>query len=137
QFVQVENTTRQTLSDLLADMAARRPVDDFDFPALSIADEEDQVVAFAQDIQRVVQLIARECGRRGKAADDLIVQHNAAATAAARVKLLGDAAKALFGDEFVVFPEFSLAAAQGDEVASSFGDTATLLDYVTNTVKIE
>ncbi|HYM59326.1 MAG TPA: hypothetical protein VEZ11_00385 [Thermoanaerobaculia bacterium] len=137
QFVAIGNTNRQKLSDLLGDIRALLPVDAFEFPALSISAEEDQVIAFAQDVQRVEQVIGRECDRRGKAADGLLAQHDSAASAAARVDALTAAAKALFGDDFLVVPEFSLPSAQGDELASSFGSTASLLDYLVNTIKTE
>jgi hypothetical protein len=136
-FVDITNTSRRALSGLLDDFGALLPIDDFDYPPLSIEDHRDQVVALAQDIQRVVQLMGRECARRMKDADDAMAAAGAAGTSAAQVAALTDAAKALLGKDFVVFPEFSLGGAQADEVASSYGATATLLDYLENTLAID
>ena len=65
--------------------------------------------------------------------------HDAATTACGEVGALQAGAKALFGDEFVVVPEFGLARAQGDEwaVAVTASAGGALLSYLTGTAGIE
>jgi hypothetical protein len=133
EFVNITNTTRIKISLLLADAAACLPVDAFEFPALSIAAEEDMMIAITEDALSTTQVILRECDRRLAAAGELMAAP--VASADAQVTAMDAAAKALLGSDFFIVPEFTLTAAQGAELASAVAASGSLLDYVTNTVK--
>ena len=57
----------------------------------------------------------------------------------AETSALVDAGKALFGSEFAVIPEFSLAAGQRDELATALAASVggDLFNYVTETAKVD
>src|SRR5262249_39398096 len=134
EFAAIVNTTRIEISLLLADAAASLPTDPFVFPALSIAEEESLLVSFAQDALKTIQVVIRECDTRIKTASDEMAN---AAGVGGNVRALQAAAKALLGSDFVILPEFSMAAAQGDEIASAITASPLLLDYLLGTAKVE
>jgi hypothetical protein len=122
-FAAMESTTRTSVVDLLADANLLLPITDFDSEPLSFAPEEDQAVFFAQQAATIVDVIIAESARRAQTAGDLLGEHDSAATSEDRVKALQAAAKALLGDDFVVFPEFRLPVAQGDELANALAES--------------
>src|SRR5262249_32885679 len=134
EFAAIVNTSRIGISLLLADVAACLPIDEFVFPALSIAEEETLLISFAQDALKTVQVVIRECDRRLKTASD---QAAIAAGGGANVKALQAAAKGVLGAGFVVIPEFAMGAAQADEIASAIGASPSLLDYLLGPAKAE
>ncbi len=134
-FVGLTSTTRTKVSLLFADAGACLPVDAFEFPALSIAAEQNLMIAFAQDAASTVKVVLAECGRRlADAGAQMALQ---VASPGARADALAAAAKALLGSDFVIVPEFALPAAKGDGLAAAVAASGSLLDYLTNTVKTE
>jgi hypothetical protein len=134
QFAALQDTTRTAVSLLLSDATALLPVTDFDFVEFSFADRENEMVLFAEDAQNVVKTVIAEIDRRLKASQDLFDAHDAAATAADQVRALEDAAKALLGADFRIFPEFPLSTEQGDELENALNasNSGELLQYLTN-----
>ncbi len=122
-FAAMQNTTRTTVVDLLADANLLLPNPDFDTEPLSFATEEDEAISFTQQAVSVAAVIIAESARRAQSAGDFLAQHDAAATAADRVKALQASAQALLGDDFLVYPEFRLPAAQGDELANALAES--------------
>jgi hypothetical protein len=61
-------------------------------------------------------------------------QHDTAADAVTKVRLLEDASKILLGPVFRIFPEFSLGTRQGSELENSFAASRSgeLFQYLTN-----
>ena len=134
QFVNLKDTTRTKVSDLLADVRALLPITDFDAVEFSLSKHENEMVLFTEDAVAVVKVVIAELGRRITDADDLFGQYAAAADPATKVSLLEQVAKTLLGADFRIFPEFSLSSSQGDEIenalqASRSGD---LFQYLTN-----
>ncbi|HEV7921894.1 MAG TPA: hypothetical protein VGR02_13980 [Thermoanaerobaculia bacterium] len=122
-FANLPATQRTSVKDFLGDARLLLPTDAFDSTPLTFDDEEKQILFFAEDAARVVAAVRAEVTRRLDASQ--------AALDAAK----GDqAAKALLGDDFLVLPTFTLAAAQGDELEKSLG--ADLLRFLTDTKKI-
>lgn len=112
----VRDTTRTSVSPLMADVRALLPLTEFDPAEFSLTAHEDEMVRFTEDAARLVEVIRAELDRRLKAAQTLFTDHAAAATAAAKTRTLEGAAKVFLGDDFRVFPEFALGAEQGDEM---------------------
>jgi hypothetical protein len=134
QFAALQDTTRTAVSLLLNDAAALLPVTDFDFVDFSFADRENEIVLFAEDARNVVKTVIAEIDRRLKASQDLFDAHDAAASPVDQVRALEDAAKALLGADFRIFPEFPLSTEQGDELENAFNasNSGELLQYLTN-----
>src|SRR5262249_19900589 len=80
-----------------------------------------------------------EVVRRLDASQESLDDHTTATSAVARVAALTAVAKALLGDDFVVIPRFTLIAGQGTEVEKALNNSnsGALLDYVTNTLRID
>jgi hypothetical protein len=135
-FADLQNTTRSTLAGFLADVNALLPIAPFDTTQdFTLADEEAAHACFAEDALQTVNVVLAEANRRAAVAQDFLDEDTAAVTAAAHVKALTAAAKVLLGDDFVVVPELTLGATQRDELASAFGASGSLLDYLINDVK--
>ncbi|MCW5557782.1 MAG: hypothetical protein KIT22_08120, partial [Verrucomicrobiae bacterium] len=133
-FAAMAGTMRTSVSQLLADVQALLPVGAFDFVEFSLAAQEDEMVRFAEDVSGLAGVILKELDRRLALSQDLFDEHDESAVPAAQVKTLEKAAKALLGEDFVIYPEFSLSAPQGDELENAVNASLTgdLFQYLTN-----
>jgi hypothetical protein len=134
QIANLQNTTRTAVSLLLSDVAALLPISDFDFVEFSLTAREDELVQFAEDARNVVTTVLADVDRRLKASQDLFDEHDAATTAAERVRALEAAAKALLGADFRIVPEFPLDAAPGLELENALNESRSgaLFRFLTN-----
>ena len=134
QFDAIAGTSRRDVSLLLADVHALLPITDFDFIEFDLVEREDQVIRFAQDAVGVTKVVLTELERRLIASKTLFDEHDGSAVPATRLTALENAAKALLGEDFRVFPSFDLSAAQGDEVAKAVGASTSghLFRHLTN-----
>lgn len=131
-FLTTHFATFQQLFDgvdtLTADLA------DFDPTPLDAADEQRQTLVLVEDLfTQARDLIAA----KRKHMDDVQARIDEAAASSNpsdRLTGLADAAKAIFGGEFLMVPEFTLSAAQGTELAKCFAARAQLLDHQTTTL---
>jgi hypothetical protein len=134
QIDAIQNTTRTSVSLLLADVAVLLPFSDFDLAEFSITAHEDEMIRFTQDASAVAGVILTELKRRVAACTALFAEYAGSAVPSTRAKALENAAKALLGEDFHIFPELDLTPAQGDELenalaASQSGD---LFQYLTS-----
>jgi hypothetical protein len=123
-FDGISGTTRTSVSLLLADVQAFLPVTDFDIVDVTLTSVEDDMVRFAQDVAGVAAVIITELERRLAQSADLFLEHDGSAVASARVKTLQSAARVLLGEDFRIFPEFSLEPGQGDEIENALNASA-------------
>ena len=128
-FVALRDSTRLTVKDLLAQFAALLPVPQFDPIGISANSEIDRCATFAEDVKRVVKVLIADADARSKAAAKLLLQHDAAASATARVDALTAAAKVLLGDDFVIIPELAVNAAAARELASAHAGSSSMLTH--------
>lgn len=137
EFAAVQETTRTSVTLLLDDVGALGTTA-FDSAGLSFADQGDDIVRFAEDAARVAVVVGAEMDRRLTSAQALLDQHDAA-EAAARVKALEVAAKALLGDDFVVVPEFELNSVHADEFANALAaaQSGSPFDFLVNTAGVD
>jgi len=131
--VTILQTTTKSLTTLVNNVKALS-VTDFDLVGIEVEESEKQIVAFVEELNDRVKSIAADVDRRLKAAQQLLTDHDNAASAAERAQLLETAAKTLLGDEFTIIPEFSLSTAQGDEweKALAASRNGELLKYLTD-----
>ena len=128
-------TGETTLSGLLATCRSLLSVGDFDLIPVDTADEEKGIVILAEDIRNRVRELAADLEARAGMVTQKLAEHDAAADAAKRVQILAEAARGIFGDEFVLAPSFNLPAKQAEEWTNAYASRATLLDYQKNDLK--
>ncbi len=107
----------------------------FDSTPFEIAGFGDSAVEFAKRLVANMNGQQQPISDRVKATSDQLLAYDNAPAGPAKVAALQAAAKALLGEAFVLIPDFSLAAAQGNEWAQSLA--APLLDYLKTTVGID
>lgn len=110
-------------------VAAPNPISDFDLIGIEMEDIEKQLLVFGKDVTTQVGKLAALLQAKITAANAKITEHNAAADPAARVTLLEDAAKLIFGDGFRMIPAFTVLAKPGDEWANAAADSANLTKF--------
>jgi hypothetical protein len=109
------------------------PIAAFDVNRFSLAPIEDDIVRFAQDVSSLAGVILKEIDRRISLATGFFNDHDSSAVAADQVQAMASAARALLGDDFRIFPEFAITAAQGDEFANALAASRSgdLFRYLT------
>ncbi|MEU1268500.1 hypothetical protein [Streptomyces sp. NPDC005799] len=134
QFAAIATTNRRSIAQLLADVRGLLPVSDFDFAAFDLAEHEGEMVRFTQDAVRVATVVQTELDRRLKLSQDRFDDHDGSSMAVTRLAALEDAARALLGEDFRIYPGFTLASAQGDELAKAVAASTSgeLFEYLTS-----
>lgn len=129
-FIDIINANHPKLADLLTAVSAELPIGDFDVDPLTITDQEDQVLLFAEELRNYAQLITADLAKRILKSQELVDQATALTASKKKVELLQQAGKQLFGEDFKMVPEFQLPQKQADEWENSFNDTGQLLDHL-------
>ena len=135
QFAAIQNTTRTSVSLLLADVQGLLPIADFDFVEFTLTAHEDEMVRFTEDVSGLATVMLKELDRRLAGCAARFTEHDESAGAAARVRALDQAARMLLGESFRVVPELTLPAAQGDEIDNALaaaGPGGNLFEYLKN-----
>lgn len=128
-FENFGNTTKTNLSEVLTDFKALLPVSDFDLEALSIEDVEKSIVTLADDIRIRVNQLIEDIDKRIAAIQTKLTDHDAEASPDKKVNLLTEAARLVFGEEFVLVPSFTTPELQAEEWANAYATRAQLLNY--------
>ena len=125
--------------DFLNSVDALLPAGDLDAVPFDTTPLGDRAVRLAQDLFANIKGHQADAAARAQRAQAQLDAHDTAATAGDRVAALQSGAKAIFGDDFLLLPEFALAAPQADEwsnaMASSQG--GALLSYLKSTAQID
>ena len=138
-FAAVPGTAFATVAAALAAVQGLLPITAFDPDPWDVEAFGDRAVAFVQDLRTALGGQGAAIADRSAATQAQLDAHDAAATAPARVDALTAAARALFGDAFVLIPEFGVGADQGDAWAASLAEAVpggALLQYLTGTAGI-
>ena len=130
-------TTEPKLATLVNDVQAELPLTAFDVTPFSVDDVAQDVVLFKKDLQARVTTLGAEVEKRLKLSQDELDAHDASASAAVRVGRLQGAGTALLGEDVILVPEFTFAAAQAAELANAYAASDTLTDYLQTVKKIE
>ncbi len=133
-FENFGKTPKTNISDVLTDFKALLPVSDFDLQEVSTEDIEKQIVTLAEDLyNRTRQLIA-DIDKRVAAIQQKLTNHDSEASPDKKVQILTEAARLVFGDEFVLVPSFTMPENQAEEWAKAYTDRAQLLNYQKTTL---
>lgn len=125
-------TNKTSVAAFLGDIAGTLPLDAYDLEPLDVGSVRKELVRFAQELAGRVDALAAEIQKRSGRTQGFIDLANASADAVAQATALVDAAKALFGEDFRLVPEFALAAPQANEIDKAFADRDILLGYLTS-----
>jgi hypothetical protein len=112
--------------------AVRLDTTAFDPVPWPLDDDEARVVAFARQLVGVLDAAGAEVERRVKDADAALAKHDGTAVPTERVEALQAGAKAVFGDEFVLPPRFTLGVKPAAEMTSAFAASEGLLKHLTD-----
>ena len=127
-----------SVTDLLGDIAiVAVDMAPFDVLGFDFTDALDQLSVFAQDLLNAADALDKAIDARTSACQALIAEAAASADPATGVELLRDAAKKLLGEDFVVFPEFSVAEEAGVEWQNALGDSGNTLRYLEGDLDID
>lgn len=126
-----------SLSSLIAAVQGLLPVTEFDLDEFPILASEGEVIRFADDLLALAIGLGADLDRRLAEAQAQLDAHDAAAASAEKVAALQAGAKALFGPDFVMIPEFTLSAEQGVEWEKAFNDSGALLNHLTGTLNVD
>jgi hypothetical protein len=123
-------TSRNTLSGLLAEVASRLPLTDFDAIGLDLTPFQDRVVDFAHDLLGRATALRAEITPRLAAADAALVEYDQAVTGPDRVTAGTEALTALLGEDVLVVPEFMPADDLADALRKARHDSDDLVKHL-------
>jgi hypothetical protein len=128
----------QSLTDFIkAIQTAAGQLSVLDSVGIDIAEELKQVGIFAADLQRNAENLRTEIQNRVTRASDLLANVAATGDPVARVELIKSAAKAIFGDDFVLVPEFTVESTHGTEWQNSLTDSNNSLRYLLTDLELD
>jgi hypothetical protein len=135
------DSARPTLNQLLADIQAQisggapPALSDFDPEPLDLSEDVKEIARFRTSLSDAVTRLKGDVTRRITQIDTRLAQHNTAG-ATERVKLLQDAARIMFGDDFQMVPQITLSPAAINELSNAWQHSTSgkLTDYLTKTV---
>lgn len=129
----LRTTPRATLAALVADALASSDISDFDPEALDLSAQTLEIDRFRAGLRSRVDLLVTDLNARVAAATAALAAHDAA-PASARVDLLRDGARGIFGDDLVLVPQITLPAAAAAELAKAwaYSTSGTLTKHLTD-----
>jgi hypothetical protein len=114
-FRELLKSPGSSLAMLLDDVKVLLPVDDYDHEGIDVEETERRILIFTAEVAEAAKRVAREIEHRIKAADERVIAHDNAATAASRAQALQAAARILLGENFQIIPEYNLPVELGVE----------------------
>jgi hypothetical protein len=119
-----------TWQQYLDNLEAALPLTDFDPVEFDLASERAESERFMLKLAENAAALKAGLEARIAKVNDLLLEHdNAATTPDRRFEALREAGKALFGEDFVQVPRFSLAASQGNEWQTALAARAQVLGH--------
>jgi hypothetical protein len=138
QFKNILKTSDRLFANVLG-VASAIATADLDAQPFDLTDFGDRIVTFASDL--VTNLIGQQSVivTRSAAVQTQLDAAAAAASATAKVDSVVNAAKALLGPDFQIYPEFSISAKQGGEWvnALAYSVGGSLTNYTIATARID
>lgn len=119
QFDDLASSKRTRVADLRGDLRALLPISGFDVTAVTLEDQESEMLRFAEDTLKVVTAVLGNVERRLLDASAHLQEADDAALPVARVAAQLKAAQSLLGEDFRMVPEFELEASRALEFASA------------------
>jgi hypothetical protein len=139
EFVAVVNLAGSKFIDFYDALSALLPVADFDPTPFDLTPFGDRAVALARNLAANLTGHQAELTTRAQNTQSQLDANDGAATPALQVAALEAAAKALFGDDFRIIPEFGVPADQGAEWASAIAaaNSGALFSYLQGSAQVD
>lgn len=147
KFVQFENRLANTISPILdiypltnlilAIQTMAGQLSPFDTVGIDIEEQLKQVSIFAEDLAISAENLSKEMRQREATATDFLGSITSTGDPVGKVELIKNAAKAIFGDDFVVVPEFTVDATHGTEWQNTLVHSSNSLRYLTTELSID
>lgn len=144
QFEDILNNTIHPILDLYGLMPLLQAIQTltgtlptFDNVGIDIDDELNQVKNFASDLLTGAENLDNELQKRVSDASDLLAKVAGTGDALARVELIKQAARDIFGDDFVMVPEFTLESIYGAEWQNALDASEHSLRYLLDDLQID
>lgn len=141
KFMEFENFLNQNFAtiQLMVDGVNNLKTDlgNFDSEPLTIEEQERQIVVFVDEYYGQTQKLHTKLTDNSTKVQDLLDAYDATAIPAEQTKLMQEASVLLFGEDFLIIPEFNLTEHQGQEMQNAFAAQSQLLDYQINTLERE
>ncbi|MBE2221393.1 MAG: hypothetical protein IAF02_07625, partial [Anaerolineae bacterium] len=130
-------TAAHNLVGLRVALNALLPVDTFVFEPFAVSPHESAMIQLAEDLAGLAAgLVADVNGRLAKAQAHLDT-HDGTAVVSDKIAALQEGAKALFGTDFKLIPEFTLNETQGSEWQNAFDHRAELLNHALSQADVD
>jgi hypothetical protein len=137
QFKALVATVSTSLGATLSSAVALATAD-FDAQPFDLSELGDRIVAFTANLSSRITAVRADVTARHLSVQQQLGVAAAADSATARVAAAQAAAQALLGQDFSLYPEFTIAAKQADEWSNALAYAAGgLTTYATDTVGIE
>lgn len=136
-FDNFTRTNKIRLSEALSDFKLLLPTAAFDLQKIDADDIEKQILILASDIRTRAKHLADALDKLVLAVDSKLTESSGVSSPDEKSRLLIEAAKLVFGEEFVVVPSFTLPDSQAEELAKAYAGREQLLDYQRNERKNE
>jgi hypothetical protein len=112
-------------------------LDIFDFLKIETEDEEKQILVLAEDLHVQAKKLTVALTKKIPAVQELLNKEKGSIKPKEKVKLLTEAAKAIFGEDFRIIPVFTLSEKQANELQKSLNHQDQLLDHQINVLHNE
>lgn len=119
------------LNLLISAINVELPFTQFDSQAFDLANEQKLVTLFQEDLLAKVGVLEQEVQNRINSLVKTLTDHAAAADPNKKVKLLQDAGKSVFGEDFLMIPAFQLPEKQGFEWENALTAKSQVLKFQT------
>lgn len=132
---QLTTVPRAEYTTLLRDAKDELPLTAFDPNAIDFNEEDADVARFRAELKTAVTALRDDVTKRIARVDALLVRHEAAGTGDDKVRLLQEAAKVMFGDDFQFVPLITLPANAAGELGNAWqhSRSGALTDFLTTT----
>ncbi|MGI8329751.1 hypothetical protein ACRYCC_07275 [Actinomadura scrupuli] len=130
-----DDTTKKTLSGLLAEVGGLLPLTDFDPAGLDLTPFQDQAVAYGRELLDRARALQTEIADRLTAANKALADHDQALPGPDRVQAAVGTLKALLGEDVLAVPEFTASAQLASDWKKARNDSDKLIKHLEDDVE--
>jgi len=123
------NSNILTIYGLLSDIRPKLDYSRFDNEKTDLTDIEEKILFFISDLYDKLKKLSTNLNTRFSMAGNLISALTPDTDPSQKIKNIQAAAKQLFGDDFIVVPEFKVQGPPADEWQNAYDDRERLLSY--------
>jgi len=107
-------------------------LDEFDNQSLEVDNHQKQIVILTEDVLKQAITLQAAVTQKMEVVQGLVDEATATVDTNRRIRLLSEAAKSIFGEDFKLVPEFNLGTEQGAELQKCINNQEALLGFQTD-----